>query len=361
MYIKKITLENFRNYEKQSVEFENTLNVVMGKNASGKTNLIESIYCSSIGKSPRTNRFKELIRWGQSFARIKIELFKKYRSYTVEFVLDTQEKKRIAIDGIPLSKISELVGVINVVYFSPDELKLIKESPQERRRFMDISLSQQSKTYFFALTKYNEILDQRNKLLKTVYDKKKLEQMLFAWDIQLAKFGAIVIKNRAEFIKKLATIATNTHSYLTDGAETLVIDYESVFAQSDSANIEENFALSLSANIDKDMNLQYTSIGAHRDDISISINGVDARKFGSQGQQRTAALALKLAEIGLFKEQLGETPILLLDDVLSELDIGRREKLMTLASGMQTIITCTDFDMNVPHSTIFVNKGIISK
>lgn len=359
MYISKLTLTNFRNYEKQTVDFVNGLNVVVGKNASGKTNLVESIYCSAIGKSPRTNKFKDLVRWQSEFAHITIELVKKYRKYTIEFAIDNQDKKRVAIDKIPLTKISELLGLMNVVYFSPDELKLIKESPQERRRFMDISLSQQSKNYLYGLSQYNDIVEQRNKLLKTTRDKTKLEQMLFAWDVQLAKFGAMIVQQRYEFVAHLSKIAKVVHGKLTDGKEVLDISYETKIAQDSQVNMEKQILDKLQESLDKDMNLQYTSVGAHRDDIAILVNNIDVRKFGSQGQQRTAALSLKLAEIGLFKEQLGETPILLLDDVLSELDDDRRTKLMELASGMQTIITCTDFDIDIKRNQIKVDNGKI--
>ncbi|MEG1608642.1 MAG: DNA replication and repair protein RecF, partial [Clostridia bacterium] len=237
----------------------------------------------------------------------------------------------------------------------------IKESPQERRRFMDISLSQQSKNYLYGLSQYNDILEQRNKLLKTTRDKAKLEQMLFAWDSQLAKYGALIVAARYEFVEHLAKIAVEIHGRLTDNKEQLEIKYESKITLDTQENMQKQIAEKLQASLDKDINLQYTSVGAHRDDIAILVSGIDARKFGSQGQQRTATLSLKLAEIGLFKQQLGETPILLLDDVLSELDENRRAQLMELASGMQTIITCTDFDINIDHNEIKVDNGKIEK
>lgn len=359
MHIEKMTLINFRNYENQTVEFDNSLNVVFGKNASGKTNLIESIYCCAIGKSPRTSKFRELVKWGKEFAHIKISLVKKYRKYVIDFAIDGSDKKRVAIDGVPLTKISELLGLMNVVYFSPDELKLIKDSPTERRRFMDISLSQQSKSYFYELSQYNTIIDQRNKLLKSGYEKNKLEQMLFAWDSQLAKIGAKIIAERFEFIKHLSVFAEQIHSVLTDGKEKLQLKYETKIKMDSKQIMQQELMRIMSEQLDKDMRLQYTSVGAHRDDIAILTNDIDVRKFGSQGQQRTSALSLKLAEIGLFKQQIGETPILLLDDVLSELDESRRNKLMQLASGMQTIITCTEFDMDIKNKSIHVNEGKI--
>lgn len=357
MYIQSVTLRNFRNYEQAEVAFDSTLNVVIGENASGKTNLIESIYCCGIGKSPRVTRYKDLILWEKDFAYLKVELVKKYRTHRIEFYIDRQDKRRILVDGIPLTKIGELIGLLNVIYFSPDEMKLIKESPQERRRFADISLSQQSKTYFYALGKYNNILAQRNKLLKSGYRSDTLRQALYAWDGQLAEQGAYLISKRYEFVEKLERHAREAHAFLTDGAETLTLHYESDFEREDTGVTKDKFAARLNENFEKDSALYYTTCGPHRDDIAVKINGVDVRKFGSQGQQRTGALSLKLAEIELFQDELGETPVLLLDDVLSELDERRRTRLMQLSARLQTLITCTDFDMDLPHKTIRVVNG----
>ena len=361
MYINKLTLRNFRNYDSQSVKFINGLNVVVGKNASGKTNMLESIYCCAIGKSPRTTRFKDLVEWEKNYAYIKIELIKKYRSHTIELSIDSQDKKRVLLDGVPLTKISDLLGMLNVVYFSPDELKLIKESPQERRRFMDISLSQQSKTYMDCLSKYNNLIARRNKLLKEKHSFDALKEMLYVWDIQIAKYGSYIIKKRYEFVQSLDSFAKNIHSTITDNKENLSLEYESKLKEDSQALMQKDFLTKLQDSITKDINLQYTSVGAHRDDISIAVNNIDVRKFGSQGQQRTSALSLKLAEIDHFKCEVGETPILLLDDVLSELDEGRRQKLMELSTGLQTLITCTDFDMKVAHNTIEICSGKVKE
>lgn len=354
MYIESVTLKNFRNYEDKTIDFKDGLNIVIGKNASGKTNLLESVYCSGIGKSPRTNKAREMIRWGSDSAYIKVILKKQYSRHIVEYFIDSADKKIIKIDSIPLVKQSEILGMLNIVFFSPDEMKLIKESPQERRRFADISLSQQNKKYLFSLSKYNNILAQRNKLLKESRDIKALPEMLYGWDVQLAEYGAYIVAKRYEFVEKIQVFAKKIHFEITDSKEDLELEYESNVERDELDKMKESFFQKLRANLEKDMNLLYTSFGSHRDDIAIKINGIDVRKYGSQGQQRTVALSLKLAEIYLFESEVGEKPVLLLDDVLSELDASRRQKLMELSSGLQTIITCTDFDMDLERNTVLI-------
>ena len=361
MIIKEIVLKNFRNYENETIKFQEGLNVIIGNNAMGKTNLLESIYCCAIGKSPKTTKYKDLIRMGENTAYIKIVLEKKYRDHIIEFSVDNKENKRIKIDKVPLSKLKELVGYMNIIFFSPEEIKMIKEGPQERRRFIDISLSQQSKTYLNSLSKYNEILANRNKLLKENFADENIKDMLVIWNAQLAKEGAYIIKKRYEFVDNLKVAAKDAHLKLTDGKENLEIAYESFVDNIPQEQIEEIIYNKLLENADKDISLRYTSIGPHRDDIAIISNGIDIRNFGSQGQQRTCALSLKLAEITLFENEIKEKPILLLDDVLSELDESRRNKLMELSSELQTMITCTDFDMNIEHNEIRIKNGKLLK
>ncbi len=320
MYIEKVKLNGYRNYDGANVAFSPALNVIRGANAVGKTNLIESVYFAGLGKSPRLSQDKDLIMWGKDQSYIAIDVVKKYRKHTLEFHLDSKGKKRIAIDKIPLLKMSELIGFINIVYFSPDEIRLIKESPQERRRFMDISLTQQKKTYLYALSRYNKILLQRNKLLKTMRDITALKSTLPVWDIQLAKEGAIVISERYAFVEKLKKIAARKHFLLTLGKETLEMEYET--------------------------GVENASLGPHRDDLKLIVDGIDIRKFGSQGQQRTTALSLKLAEIEGFRNETGENPVLLLDDVLSELDETRQKQLLKATEGIQTMLTCTEFNLS---------------
>jgi len=360
MKIKNLTLINFRNYDNEVIAFSDGLNVIYGNNASGKTNLVESIYYASIGKSPRTTRDKELIKWGNDYNYIKIELVKKYRSHIIEIYIDSLSKKRISIDDIPVRKISELIGVLNVVYFSPDELNIIKESPSMRRRFLDISLSQQKKVYYSNLVRYNKIIDQRNKLLKTCRDEKVLHENLPIWDSQLAREGACIIKDRYEYVEKLKVRTREEHSMLTNNTEKLDICYESKIADDSIDAIQENMLVQLQNSRSKDIKLQYTSVGPHRDDLAITINDIDVRKYGSQGQQRTTALSLKLAEVKLFEQETGEKPILILDDVLSELDHLRQSRLLSVVRGVQTLLTCTSFEGNYDN-IIEISEGTVKK
>lgn len=359
MRIGKVTLTDFRNYASQTVTLKEGLNVFEGENASGKTNFAESLYCCAIGKSPRTQNDKEMIRWGADRASASVEVIKQYRSYEVRLIIDSKGKKRLAIDGVPAYKMSEILGVLNIVYFSPDELKLIKEGPAERRRFMDISLCQQSKPYLFNLQKYNSCLAQRNKLLKSGLGINSLKQTLFVWDTQLAKHGAYITRKRYEFAQKLKTYAKNAHFKLSCEKEELGISLESSLDYDDIEAVAEQYRAALSANVEKDIDLSFTSFGCHRDDLKITLNDIDVRKFGSQGQQRSAALSLKFAEIDLFCGEVGERPVLILDDVLSELDAARSRRLLEMSADLQTVITCTHFDEDVPHSSFKVNNGCI--
>ena len=352
MYVESVKLNNFRNYEDKKVSFSDGLNAIVGKNATGKTNLLESVYICGLGNSARVSRDKDCIRWGCDGAYIGLKLIKKYRSHTIDIYIDSREKKRIAIDGIPISRISQLIGVMNVVFFSPDEMKLVKDAPQERRRFADISLSQQSANYLYSLSRYNAALIRRNKLLKTLPAGDKLRQALQVWDTQIAAEGAKLIAARYDFVDKLKDFALERHLKLTAGAEKLELSYESGTDRGDVKDIEETLISKLASSYEKDEHLQYTSVGPHRDDIKISVDGIDVRKYGSQGQQRTAALSLKLSEISLFTHETGETPILLLDDVLSELDRDRRNMLLKETSQLQTIITCTEYEESLVANII---------
>lgn len=337
-----LTLTDFRNYASQSVEFTDGLNVLYGENASGKTNMLESIYLCSVLRSPRTTKDKELIRIGATKAKIKIAVEKKYRKHTIDIQIDEVGKKKVAIDGLPVQRAGELLGVLGVVYFSPDEMKLVKESPAERRSFLDVGLSQQQKSYFVALQRYNKALKQRNNLLKESKFSENLDSMLDVFDASLCEHGAILITKRMEYISALDKASTEYHSKLSGNKEKLKLSYES------GVNLIGNIRLNLESAISnarqKDKELGFSTVGPHRDDIKIEIDGKDSRKFASQGQQRTIALAMKLGEVELYKEETGEYPVLLLDDVLSELDENRRNVLLGVTDGVQTILTCTEFD-----------------
>lgn len=348
MIITGIKLKNFRNYNNFSLDKMSGLNVITGPNAIGKTNLIESIYMCAIGKPARNVKDKELIKWGEEAAEIKLEIKKKFRSHTIDINIDKYGKKRIAIDRLPISKLGSLLGTLNVVYFSPDQLSLIKEAPSDRRKFLDISLCQQSRRYFNALAKYNNLLEQRNKLLKSDMSTKNILETLPIWNAQLAEQAAIITSERISFTKCLNEYAVVEHSNLTDNQENLSVSLETDIEGDDLKGEYESL---FKKNQEKDIHLRYTHSGPHRDDLKLAINDIDVRRFGSQGQQRTTALSIKLAETRIFYKNTGELPILLLDDVLSELDRNRTIKLINAIESTQAFITCTELNYPVPSSS----------
>ncbi len=359
MYIKSIQLNNFRNYDNETVYLTPGINVVVGNNAQGKTNLLESIYLASIGKSPRTAKERELIRWNSTFAKITIEYVKQVKSHKkIEIFLSTSNNKSIKINGYYLKKISQLLGEINTVYFSPDELNIVKSGPNERRKFLDIAICQFDKNYFYNLNQYFTILEQRNKLLRTRGNSQTIWDTLDIWNDQLATYGSHIIYTRLQFINLLSSIAAEVHNTLTEGTETFRLEYNGIVG-TDIKAIKQQLLSDLLDAREKDIALGYTSVGPQRDDIKIIINDIDIRSFGSQGQQRTAALTLKLAELEVINNEVKDTPILLLDDVLSELDSSRKNKLLQAVSNYQTIITCTEYNEAIDANIITINEGKI--
>ncbi len=358
MFINKLSLKNFRNYVNEEISFSNGINILTGSNAQGKTNCAEAIFFLCTGYSPRANRDKLLVRHGEEKAEITGLASGRYGEVSVRIEFNKNDKKSIFINQMQVLKVGELMGNINSVFFNPQELKLVQESPEDRRRFMNISLSQMSKSYFYALQRYNKILAQRNNLLKDP-DKDLIKQTLPIWDEQLSKQAGKIIKARNEFLKEIAPIASEKHALLSDNKEVLEMKTESGYYGS-----EEDIAFALfedlKVGLERDMRLGFTNIGPHRDDIKFTLNGDDVRVFGSQGQQRTVALSLKLAEAEIFYNKFGEYPILILDDVLSELDKKRQRKLISAVCGMQTIFTATHFDRQV-FKNIEVNKIVIEK
>lgn len=342
MNITKIELSNYRNYENVSLDNLLRLNVISGDNATGKTNFVESIVLASLGRSLRSSKDKELIRWGADEAYIKITGEKRGKKHVVEISL-TAKEKRIAVNRLPVTKISALMGELPIVYFCPDELRLIKDAPSDRRRFIDISLCQQSKIYYKTLSNYNDILSQRNQLLKSASRRETLLETLPLWNKKLAGIAAKLVLDRINFVKLLRVYALEKHVFLTGDLERLSVEYERETVAEDFFELEKEYLEIYEKNLNKDLDLHYTSAGPHRDDIKFSINGVDVRKYGSQGQQRTTALALKLAEAHIFELNTGEKPILILDDVMSELDDNRLQNLLLAVKDIQTFITCTDF------------------
>lgn len=352
MKITSLKLYNYRNYADQTFNLADGLNVFVGKNAQGKTNALEAIYFCAIGKSLRVNKDKNLINFDKDRAKIELEVKKEFSKVKLEVYISKQEKKTIKINKIPIKRISELLGEFNAVFFSPDELKLVKEAPEDRRRFMDIDISQTNKTYFYLLQKYEKILSSRNKLIKNSKEKKTAQETIDLWDRVLAETASKIIGYRVDFLNRLSPFAQKTHAYLTNNAENLEIEYAGINEQ-DEEKTKNKIYKKLKENFEKDFSLGYTSIGPHRDDIKIKLNNLDARSFGSQGQQRTVALSLKLAELEIMRQTTNETPVLLLDDVLSELDIERKKKLLTMAQKFQTILTCTEFDFKDFKAKVF--------
>lgn len=333
-------VDHFRNHTHSTLQLAEGVNVLVGPNAQGKTNLLEAIYLSCVGRGWRTGRDNEMVQFGEERALVQVTAEKRFGSVDIAIQLGMGLKKSIAINRVPIAKVAELMGQINCIFFSPDELKLVKETPADRRRFMNIDLSQIDKSYFYALSRYNKILQQRNATLKNNGDARELS----VWDDQLVKQGTILIEKRQAFIQRLTPYVVAKHRELTGGQETITLTYETC----------ADFARDLAAARERDLRLRTTTVGPHRDDIAILINGKDVRVYGSQGQQRTVALSIKLAELDLFTAITGETPILLLDDVFSELDSSRQSRLLTAIAHTQAVITATDAP---PVGKIFTVKG----
>ena len=337
MNIRSIELKNFRNYENLEISFDEGTNILFGDNAQGKTNILEAAYMSGTTKSHKGSRDREMIRFGEEEAHLKTVVVRGGREYQIDMHLKKNRAKGIAIDKIPIKKASELFGILNIVFFSPEDLNIIKNGPAERRRFLDSELCQLDRIYLADLTNYNKILAQRNKLLKDMIYRPSLSDTLPVWDMQLIETGKKIIRRRKQFVDELREIVSDIHYRITGGKEELFLKYE--------PNIDDIFFEDeLSRAKEKDKKLCQTSVGPHRDDLLFSIGDVDIRKYGSQGQQRTSALSLKLSEIELVRKSISDTPVLLLDDVLSELDSSRQNYLLNNISDTQTIITCTGLD-----------------
>ena len=337
MIIKSLELMNFRNYDFLDLKFSEGTNILYGDNAQGKTNVLEAIYLSATTKSHKGSKDRDIVNFNAEEAHIRTYLEKEGIEYKVDMHLRKSKSKGIAVDGQKLKKAADLLGLLNVVFFSPEDLSIIKNGPAERRRFVDMELCQLDNFYLYNLNHYNKIVNQRNKLLKDMYFNPQLRDTLNIWDSQLVSFGSKIIERRRIFIDQLNEIIYEIHKKLSGDKEELVIKYE--------PDVEiENFENAMRASQEKDMKLKQTCVGPHRDDFSFMVGDIDIRKFGSQGQQRTAALSLKLSEIELVKKITKDTPVLLLDDVLSELDSNRQNYLLNSIGDIQTIITCTGLD-----------------
>lgn len=370
MRLNKLELAHYRNYESLSFSFPKNLNIFLGENAQGKTNLLESIYVLAMTRSHRTNNEKDFIQWGADFARLNGEIQRNARPVELEMSI-SNKGKRTKINRLEQKKLSDYLGELNVVLFAPEDLYLIKGAPQMRRRFIDMELGQIDNRYLFYLTTYQRVLKQRNKYLKQLSSEKEPDlTYLTILSEQLAQAGSHVLFLRLQFIKKLEGWSQEIHQSITDQRETLRIEYQSslkVTEEQSQAELETIFLTELTTNFKREIFTQNTSIGPHRDDLLFFIDDKNVQTFGSQGQQRTAALSLKLAEIELIKAEIGEYPILLLDDVMSELDDERQIHLLkTIADKVQTFVTTTtlkhlsDRLMNQPDIFI-VSDGIVER
>lgn len=360
MIIQSVELNNFRNYTEERADFCDGFNLVSGTNGQGKTNLAESIVFASFGFSPRSHQASELIKDGCTKSKVKIDIKKSYGVQSIEYIIDDQ--KQFFINKNPIKKQSDLFGTLVSVYFSPKELEIVSGGPQERRDFMDNDISQLSGNYYNLVQRYNKVLSQRNKLLKG--DHKQVIDQIDIWNEQLAGLAAPIIRTRKNFINKLVFPANDAIKYISKQTEEINLEYLSVKGET-TEEIKINILKALNDNLSKDMELGYTTIGPHRDDIKIELNGKDSKIYASQGQKRSIVLALKVAELKVFTQSLGEKPILVLDDVFSELDSSRQKKLYEALLGYQVIMTGTTFkfkpqkDENANYKQIKIKNGKI--
>ena len=357
MIISDIKLKNFRNYEELDISFDEGINIIYGDNAQGKTNILESAYISGTSKSHKGSRDREMIRFGEDEGHICTTVIKNGGEYRIDIHLRKNKAKGIAINRVPIKKAADLFGILNIIFFSPEDLDIVKDGPSERRRFMDSELCQLDKVYLYNLTNYNKVLNQRNKLLKDIYYDSSLKDTLFAWDEKLIEYGKAIIKRRKRFIDEISPIVKEIHFAISGEKEELIIAYEpDVY--------DMFFADELIRARDRDLRFGQTSVGPHRDDIDFKISGTDVRKYASQGQKRSCALSLKLSEIKLVENEIGEKPVLLLDDVFSELDGNRQSSLLKGLNNAQTLITCTGLDEFVKsnfsyHRLFHVKNGTV--
>ncbi len=348
MIIKRLELADYRNYESLDLQFDKGTNILYGDNAQGKTNILEAIYVAATTKSHKGSKDNEIINFDKEEAHIRTYLEKDAIETRVDMHLRKSKSKGIAIDGQKIKKAADLLGLCNVVFFSPEDLNIIKNGPAERRRFVDMELCQLDSFYLYNLNHYNKIVNQRNKLLKDMYMNPDLKDTLTIWDSQLVSFGSKIIERRKIFTEQLNEIICEIHKKLSGGKEEILVYYNPDVSV-------EDFEVKLKMNKERDIKLKQTTVGPHRDDFSFMIGKVDVRRFGSQGQQRTAALSLKLSEIELVKKIAKDFPVLLLDDVLSELDSNRQNYLLNSIGDIQTIITCTGLEEFV-NNRFEINK-----
>ena len=337
MVVESIELNNYRNFESARVDFSPGVNIFYGDNAQGKTNLLESIYLCGTSRSHRGSKDRDLIRFGEEEAHVRLQYRKDCLSHRLDIHLKKRKPKGIAVDTVPLRRSGDLLGYMHIVFFSPEDLSIIKDGPSGRRRFLDMEMSQLDKVYLTHLARYHKILVERNNLLKQIFRFPALRDTLDGWDSQLIESGKVIIRKREEFVRELDLMMREIHGQLTGRKEEIRIHYENHSGVDD-------FGQLLREKRERDISSGTTSVGPHRDDLQFLSNGIDLRKFGSQGQQRTAALSLKLSEIRMIEKATGDKPVLLLDDVLSELDGHRQAWLLESIRDIQTMISCTGLE-----------------
>lgn len=339
MFIKRLQMLNYRNYNVLDISLGPHVNVFMGDNAQGKTNILEGIYYCAFARSHRTSKDRELINWNADNALLSVSVGRERLDKRIDISILKDGKKAIQINKIKIKKIGELFGNFNVVMFSPEDLKIIKDSPGVRRKFIDMELCQLNPKYYYNLVQYNKVLNERNSILR---NRSINKDILEVYDMQLVEFGYNIIMERLEYIKKLNKYSEKIHSDITSGKEKIKFRYTSTIK--DLENIKDNFYALLEKNRVRDSERGITSVGPHRDDFIVLINDIDTKSYGSQGQQRTAVLTIKFASLKIIKELTGEHPVLLLDDVLSELDFSRKRYILSTIGDIQTIITCTGIE-----------------
>ncbi len=360
MLIQSLELNNFRNYRSLALKLNEGVNIFYGDNAQGKTNILDAVYVGCTSKSHKLSKDKDMINFDENEAHIRINLTKKDVPYRIDMHLKKNSSKGIAVNGIPIRRSSELFGIANVVIFAPEDLNIIKDGPSERRRFLNLELCQLNKLYVYNLISYSKVINQKNKLLKEYEYTKGADDFIDIYNEQLVNYGTEIINIRREFIERLNTITAGIHEDITEGLESLSLIYD--------ANVDaDNFAKELKRHRANELRMGMSLVGPHRDDLKFVVNGTDLKNYGSQGQHRTAVLSLKLAEIEIVKELTGERPLLLLDDVLSELDRKRQTKMLNTIKEGQTLITCTGLDdfvdnrFNIDKVFLVTNGSVTEK
>ena len=353
MYIEKIRLQNFRNYENLEIDLNKNINIIYGENAQGKTNIIESIFLCAFGKSFRTSKEKEMIKFNEEKSLVEAFYQKKDRDGKIKIELGN--KKQISLNGIKIKKLSELLGNINIVIFTPEDINILRDGPAKRRRFLDMMIGQLRPNYVYNLNMYTKTIEQRNNYLRQIKEENKPEEMLEIWDEKLAEYGEKVYIYRKEFIEKIYNKINEIHGNITDNKETLKIEFIS------NCDNKEKYLKLLKERRKLDIIKGFTTKGIHRDDFVIYINGKEVNIYGSQGQNRTVVLSLKIAELNVIYEEIGEYPILLLDDFMSELDEVRRKNFLNNIKNAQVILTCTEkIDLpEIEYNLYNIRKGEI--